>query len=179
MRSIESIDLSEFLTGILSLTKSIFTAWGIAQILSGGVAFYGIGAVLAPFMARERALIPMAVFTVVVPTSFAIMAAGWYRLCWKREGIPRPDLNLVIGSVAFMPLYFEATSLFIHKPRPLIPGEIIEDLLVYYLSLPFTLTLMSGYTGTLLGLGATIVATLVTGEAMRGKGLRRGLTCDH
>lgn len=180
MRNIESKSLSQFLDSILSefldamslLTSSVFTLWGLAQILSGAAVFYGGGALLAPYMARERVLIPIAAFTFVVPMCFAALTVGWYRLHRKRKRVPRPDLNLIIGALVFMPLYFEAASLFIHKPRPLIPREIIENVLVYYLTFPYSLTLLSGYTGTGLGLGAAIVATLVIGELMRREGLR-------
>jgi hypothetical protein len=165
------------MASILALTKRFLTAWRVAQVLSAGIVFYGGGIVLALFMRRETAAIPFILFTLLVPASFAALTVGWYKLCWRKSGIPRPEVNLIIGSVILMPLYFEVTSLFIYKPRPIIPRDIAEDLFWYYVMLPITVTLMGAYTATLGALILALASTLVTGELMRRRGLKRGLSC--
>lgn len=143
-------------------------------MVSAATVFYAGATVLALFMRRETAAIPFVLFTLLVPASFVGLTTVWYKLCRRRSGIPRPEANLIIGVVILMPLYFELTSLFISKPRPIVLREIALDLLFYYAALPVALTLMGAYTATLGGLVLSFVSTLVTGELMRRRGRNAG-----
>lgn len=141
--------------------------WCVAQIISGGLVFYGGGMVLAFFMQKEMGGIPFLLFTVCAPTAFALLTIMWHELRRRKPELPQPELSLIVGSVIFMPVYSEVASLLIFKPRPIVSRDILKDLFWYYIMFPVTLTLIGAYTATLGALVLTIVSTLITGKFLR------------
>ncbi|MGH7807682.1 MAG: hypothetical protein ACRENT_06270 [Thermodesulfobacteriota bacterium] len=141
--------------------------WSVIQIGTGALMFYSGAFVLAWFVQNDRGGIPIVLFTLLAPACFAFLTMVWYEFCTRKMSMPRPELNLIIGSAIFMPVYFEVASLLIFKPRPIVVRDILSDLFWYYITFPITLSLLGLHTATLFGLVLSIVSTVVTGRFVR------------
>jgi hypothetical protein len=156
-----------FLRGLLSLK-------GLAQVLSGAGLYYTCEAVfdsLAFRQGRESsvpAIIALLSFGLAVAAFFVFLTIAWYRF-FGVKGTPYPEINLILGLIIFMPIYFMMASYLIYDPRPLSLKYIADELLWLYLLLPLSIISIATYTFTFHALILASASAVVAGHVMRRK----------
>ena len=131
MRSaILGAQLVSFKNGLFSasvmhkLVKEFLTTRSLAQVMSGAVAFHGCQAVFDSLAAREGVVVPIPafallfLFALISSVTFIFLTIAWYT--WSVIHYPYPEINLIIGSIILIPVYFELASHTIYDPRPIV-----------------------------------------------------------
>jgi len=144
-----------------------FWKGSLAQIFSGAILFYGIWLVMDFLTKGNISGISFLVFTFLTPIGLGLLTFAWYRISRTSRSIPRPEFNLLVGLVIFMPVYFLFASHIYYNPQPIVLREAIKDLIWYYIAFPLTVIEVTTYTATLGALVLSLMSILITAYLMR------------
>ena len=173
--------MGEMVRGIRRILGLTVTLRNLGELLIGTLIFYGCEAAFDLLLIgpTTRVSIPGRVlflaFAVVPPILLCLSTIWLYKRSRRRPYTVWPEVNLVVGTLIFAPIYLEFASRIIYRPRPLDFAEILQDLVWLYSMFPLTAFSIMVYTFGIAPLILSTIATTLIGWLVR-RGSSPGLT---
>lgn len=158
---------------VIDVIRKLLTTRSLMQVITGAVAYHSWEFVFDSLAFRQGVVLPvrpfiiLLLFALLATATFVLLVIAWYE--WGKVDIPYPEINLIVGSLIFIPFYFEFASYVIYDPRPIVTAQFVRDLFWSYILFPLTVISVLTYTLTLPVFLITSISALVTGAVMRSR----------
>lgn len=165
-------ELNNFRLFLRRVIQLAVTVRNLRELLVGAVLFHGCQALFEFLVLRpdSRAGIPTRVFflgfTFVPPILFCLLTVWLYRWSRRHPYTVWPEVNLIVGSIIFTPIYLVFASPLLYGNPPMQLTELFEFLAVSY-GFPLTIFSIMVYTFSITPFMLIIISTTLTGLLIR------------